>query len=46
VGAAAADVVDDLGERRGEFRADHQESFLVGLGRRDLQHRDDFASGR
>ena len=39
----AADPADDGGEDVGEFRADHQQPFGVGLGRGDLQQRDEFA---
>lgn len=37
------DPADDRAEDVGEFRADDQESFLVGLGRGDLQKRDELA---
>ena len=40
-----ADPGDDRGEHVGEFGADDQEPFGVGLGRCDLQQRDEFAGG-
>jgi hypothetical protein len=44
-GVAAPDSEDDRGEYVGELGRDEQESFRVGLGRRDLQHGHDFAGG-
>ena len=41
----AADAADDGGEDVGEFGADQQEPFGVGLGRGDLQQRDELAGG-
>jgi hypothetical protein len=43
VGAAGAG--DDGGQDVGELRVDDKEPFLVGLGRRDGQERDELASG-
>jgi hypothetical protein len=40
-----ADSADDRRQHVGEFGADHQESFGVGFGRRDLQQRDEFTGG-
>ena len=40
---AAADAADDGGQHVGEFGADDQQPFGVGLGRRDLQQRDELA---
>ena len=40
-----ADAADDGGEHVGEFGADHQQPFGVGLGRGDLQQRDELAGG-
>ena len=42
---AAADPGDDRAEDIGELRADQQQSFYAGLGRRDLQQRDELAGG-
>jgi hypothetical protein len=42
----ASDAGDDRGEDVGEFGADHEQPFGVGLGRRDLQQRDEFAAAR
>ena len=42
---SGADPEDDRGEDLAEFGADDQEPFLVGLGRGDLQQRDDLAGG-
>jgi hypothetical protein len=43
---AAADPGDDCAEDVGELGADdQQQSFGVGLGRRDLQQRDELARG-
>jgi hypothetical protein len=39
------DAADDGAEHVGQFGADHQQPFGVGLGRRDLQQRDEFAGG-
>ncbi len=41
----ASNPADDLGEHVGQLRADHEEPFLVGLRRRDLQQRDQLAGG-
>ena len=41
--AGVTDPADDGAEHVGEFGADDQEPFGVGLGRRDLQQRDQFA---
>ena len=38
--------MDDRGQDVGEFGADDQQTFGVGLGRRDLQQRDEFTVGR
>ena len=43
--AAAADPADDGAEHVGELGADDQEPFGVGLGRGDLQERDELAGG-
>ena len=40
-----ADAVDDRGQDVRQLRADHQEPFGVGLGRSDLQQRDQFGAG-
>jgi len=40
-----ADPADDRGQHFGEFRADYEESFGVGLGRHDLEQRDEFTGG-
>jgi len=40
------DAVDDRCQDVGEFGADDQQSLGVGLGRGDLQQRDDFGAGR
>ncbi len=45
-GTLAADTADDLGEDLPEFGRDQQQPLRVGLGRRDLQHRHDFAGAR
>ena len=42
----AADPGDDLAEHVGQFGADDQEPLGVGLGRGDLQQRDQLAAGR
>ena len=39
----AADAADDGAEHVGEFGADHEQPFGVGLGRSDLQQRHQFA---
>ena len=39
----AADAADDGAEHVGQFGADHEQPFGVGLGRRDLQQRHEFA---
>jgi hypothetical protein len=44
--AIVADSADDCRQHVGQFGADHQQPFDVGLGRRDLQQRDEFAGGR
>ena len=41
--SGAADAADDRGQDVGEFWADHQQPFGVGLRRRDLQQRNEFA---
>jgi hypothetical protein len=41
--ASAADPGDDRGQDVGQFRADDEEPFGVGLGRRDRQQRDQLA---
>jgi hypothetical protein len=41
----ASDATDDGGEHLGELRADDQQPFGVGLGRGDLQQRDQLAGG-
>jgi len=41
-----ADPADDGGEHVGEFGPDDQEPFDVGLGRSDVQQRDQLAAGR
>lgn len=43
---SGADAADDRGEDVGEFRRDDQQPFLVGLGRGDLQERNEFAGAR
>ena len=45
VGPLAADPGDDGGEHVGQFGADDQQPFGVGLGRGDLQQRDQLAGG-
>jgi hypothetical protein len=42
----AADPGDDLAEHVGQLGADDQEPLGVGLGRGDLQQRDQLAGGR
>jgi hypothetical protein len=44
--AGPADSRDDGGQDVGQLRADQQEPFGVGLGRGDLQERDQLAGGR
>ena len=41
----AADPADDRGQHVGQFRADDQQPFGVGLGWDDLQQRHDFVGG-
>jgi hypothetical protein len=36
-------ALDGRGQNAGQFRADQQQTFLVALGRHDLQQRDDLA---
>ena len=43
-GVEAAESGDDRGQGAGQFRADQQKSFLVALGRHDLQQRYQLAS--
>ncbi|MGP4050038.1 hypothetical protein [Streptomyces sp. 2A115] len=40
-----ADATDDRGQDVGQFGAGEQDSFLVRLGRSDLQQGDDLAGG-
>jgi hypothetical protein len=42
----AADPGDDLAEHVGQHGADHQEPLGIGLGRGDLQQREQLAGGR
>ena len=41
----AADAVQDRGQHVGQLGADDQQPFLVGLGRGDVQQRDQLAGG-
>ena len=43
---AGAQPGDDGGQDAGEFRVHQQQAFLVGLGRDDLQQRDEFTGVR